>query len=135
MLPMKWGIVDIARETGVQIIPTALEYDREKNKCFVHFGAPMLFSPDDNKANAIAALRDTLATMRWKVWERNGITNRAELDIDAERKKIFYSVEEYPPIDWNYESSCIYHPYAEPDMVFDLDKLIPCKETAFFRKQ
>lgn len=137
MLPMKWGIVDIARETGAQIIPTVLEYDREQKKCFIRFGAPMLFSPEDNKADAIAILRDTLATMRWEFWERNGIFNRAELDMDAERKKLFYSVEEYPPIDWEYESSCIYHPYAEPDMVFaHLDQLIPCKENAFlFRKR
>lgn len=35
MLPMKWGIIDIAKETGAQIIPTALEYDREQKKCFV----------------------------------------------------------------------------------------------------
>lgn len=137
MLPMKWGIIDIAKETGAQIIPTALEYDREQKKCFVRFGAPMPFSPDDNKADAIAILRDTLATMRWEFWERNGIFNRAELDMDAERKKLFYSVEEYPPIDWEYESSCIYHPYAEPNMVFaHLNKLIPCKENAFlFRKR
>ena len=137
MLPMKWGIVDIARETGAQIIPTVLEYDREQKKCFVRFGAPMLFSPEDNKADAIAILRDTLATMRWEFWERNGIFNRAEQDMDAERKKLFYSVEEYPPIDWDYESSCIYHPYAEPNMVFaHLNKLIPCKENAFlFRKR
>lgn len=137
MLPMKWGIVDIARETRAQIIPTVLEYDREQKKCFIRFGAPMLFSPDDNKVDAIAALRDAMATMRWEFCERNGIFNRAEQDMDAERKKLFYSVEEYPPIDWEYESSCIYHPYAESNMVFaHLDKLIPCKENAFlFRKR
>lgn len=137
MLPMKWGIIDIARETGAQIIPAALEYDRKQKKCFVRFDAPMLFSPEDNKSDAIATLRDTMATMRWEFWERNGIFNRAELEIDTERKKLFCSVEEYPPIDWDYESSCIYHSYAEPDMVFaHLDKLIPCKENAFlFRKQ
>ena len=137
MLPMKWGIVDIARETGAQIIPTALEYDREKKKCFVRFGKPLVFTAEVNKAEAIAVLRDTMATMRWEFWERNGIFNRAELDMDAERKKLFYSVEEYPPIDWDYENSCIYQPHTEPDMVFaHLDKLIPCKENAFlFRKR
>lgn len=137
ILPMKWGIVDIARETGAQIIPTVLEYDREQKKCFVRFGAPMLFSPDDNKADAIAALRDTLATMRWEFWERNGTFSRKELDMDVERKNLFYSVEEYPPIDWEYERSCIYQPHTEPEDAFShLDKLIPCKENAFlFRKR
>ena len=131
MLPMKWGIIDIARETGAQIIPTALEYDREKKKCFVRFGAPMVFSPEDDKADAISALRDTLATMRWDFWERNGTFRRKDLDMDAEQKKLFYSVEEYPHIDWEYESSCIYRPHTAPKYHLKL-----CKENAFlFRKQ
>lgn len=137
MLPMKWGIIDIARETGAQIIPTVLEYDREKKKCFVRFGEPMLFLSEDNKADAISVLRDTLATMRWDFWERNGTFSRKDLDMDAERKKLFYSVEEYPPIDWEYESSCIYRPHTEPEDAFaHLDKLIPCKKNAFlFRRR
>ena len=76
MLPMKWGIIDIAKETGAQIIPTLLEYDREEKKCFVWFGAPLVVSPEENKADAIAALRDTLATMRWEFWELKGIFSR-----------------------------------------------------------
>lgn len=136
MLPMKWGIIDIARETGAQIIPTALEYDREKKRCFVRLGAPMVFSSEDNKADAISILRDTLATMRWDFWERNGTFRRKDLDMDAEQKKLFYSVEEYPPIDWDYESSCIYQPYTVPEDAFaHLDKLIPCKENAFLLRR
>lgn len=131
MLPMKWGIIDIAKETGAQIVPTVLEYDREQKKCLVRFDNPMVFSPEDSKAEAIAALRDTMATMRWDFWERNGTFSRKKLDMDAERKKLFYSVEEYPPIDWEYESSCIYQPYTVPKY-----HLKPCKENAFlFRKQ
>ena len=89
------------------------------------------------KADAIVALGDTLATIRWEFWERNGTFSRADLDVDEERKKLFYSVEEYPPIDWEYESSCIYHSYDVPEKVFThLDQLIPCRENAFlFRKQ
>ena len=136
MLPMKCGIIDIAKETGAQIMPTLLEYDREQKRCFVRFDTPMTFSPEESKADAIAALRDALATMRWEFGERNGTFSRANLDMDAERKKLFYSVVEYPPIDWEYESSCVYHPYAVPDHVFaHLDQLIPCLENAFlFRK-
>ena len=132
MLPMKWGIIDIAKETGAQIIPTLLEYDREKKKCFVRFGAPLVVSPEDSKADAITALRDILATMRWEFWIRNGTFSRADLDMDAERKKLFYSIEEYPPIDWEYESSCIYHLHtATEDAFAHLTQLAPCKENAF----
>lgn len=132
MLPMKWGIIDIAKETVAQIIPTLLEYDREQKKCFVRFGTPMIFSPEDSKADTIVALRDTLATMHWEFWERNGTFSRADLDVESERKKLFYSVEEYPPIDWEYERSCIYHPYtASEDAFAHLDQVIPCRENAF----
>lgn len=132
MLPMRWGIIDIAKETGAQIIPTVLEYDREKKRCFVRFGVPMVFTPEDSKAEAIIALRDTLATMCWEFLERNGTYSRANLDMDFERKKLFYSVEEYPPIDWEYESSCVYHPHTTPVEAFaHLDQLIPCWKNAF----
>jgi len=136
MLPMKWGIMDVAREAGAQIVPTALEYDREKKKCFVRFGSPLVFSPEDSKAEAISVLRDTLATMRWEFWERNGIFCRKDLDMEAEQKTLFYSVQEYPPIDWEYESSCIYHPQPEPEEVFRyLRHLKPCKENAFLLRK
>lgn len=132
MLPMKWGIIDIAKETGAQIVTTVLEYDREQKKCFVRFGTPMIFYPEDSKAEAIVALRDTMASMRWKFWERKGTFSRADLDMDTERKKLFYSVEEYLPINWEYERSCIYHPHATSEEAFaHLDQLIPCRKNAY----
>ena len=110
-LSMKWGMIDIAKETGAQIVPVVLEYDRESKRCFVRFGEAMIFSAEDSKAEAITTLRDTMAAMRWEFWEQKGLFPRAELDLEVEQKKLFYSVEEYPPIDWEYERSCIYHPY------------------------
>lgn len=136
MLPMKWGLIDVAKETGVQIIPTVLEYNREQKRCFVQFGEPMIVSQEDSKAEAITALRDTMATIRWDFWESYGIFRRDDSDIGAEQKKLLYSVEEYPTIGWEYESSCIYHPHTEPQDVFaHLDKLIPCKENAFLLRK
>lgn len=136
MLPMKWGVIDVAKETGAQIVPTVLEYSRGEKKCFVRFGEPMVMSPQDSKAEAIAVLRDTMAAMRWAFWERNGLFSRAELDLDAEQKKLFYAVEEYPPIDWEYESSCIYHPHTEPGEAFaHLHTLVPNRENAFLLRE
>lgn len=65
MMPMKWGIIDIARQSGAQIIPAALDYDREKNTCRVKFGTPLAGDALENKTEAIRNLRDTMATLRW----------------------------------------------------------------------
>jgi len=137
MMTMKWGIIDVAKKADAQIVPIVLEYDRESKKCYVRFGESITFALDVNKAAAIGRLRDAMATMRWEFWEWKGIFSRATMDVDEERQKLFYSVEEYPPIDWEYESSCIYHPYTEPEDIFaHLDKLTPCRENAFlFRKR
>ena len=44
ILPMKWGIIDVAIWAGAQIVPTVLNYDRETMICSVRFGIPM--APD-----------------------------------------------------------------------------------------
>ncbi len=133
MLPMKWGVIDIAKETGAQIVPVALEYDRESKWCFVRFGEAMLFSAEDSKAEAITALRDAMATMRWEFWERKGLFPRAVLDLEVDRKKLFSSVEEYPPLAWEYESSCIYHPHPQVETI--PPSLIPKRENAFLFRE
>lgn len=132
MLPMRWGIVDIAWKTGARIVPVVLEYDRESMWCSVVFGKSMTFSPEMDKKESILVLRDTMATMRWEFWERKGIFDRFKLDVAKERQEMFYSIEEYPPIEWEYEQSCIFHPYTEPEEAFaHLQHLIPCRENAF----
>ncbi len=93
----------------------------------------MLISPEESKAEAITALRDTMAAMRWEFWERKGLFPRAKLDLEVERKKLFYSVEEYPLIDWEYESSCIYHPYPQVETI--PPSLIPKRENAFLFRE
>lgn len=76
MMPMKWGIIDMARQAGAQIIPAALDYDREKNTCRVKFGAPMVGGALENKAEAIRNLRDTMATLRWDLMCNQPIVHR-----------------------------------------------------------
>lgn len=41
VIPLKWGIVEIAKQAGAQIIPVALRYDRTENICQVKFGQPI----------------------------------------------------------------------------------------------
>lgn len=114
MLPMKWGIIDVARQAGAQIIPAALDYDREKMVCSVRFGEPLSGAALENRSEAIRTLRDTLASLRWELMCTQPLLHRSEICPDDLRKEMFRVLEEYPPLDWAYESSCIYdpHPYT-----------------------
>lgn len=136
MMPMKYGIIEMAEEAGAKIVPVVLEYDREHKRCQVFFGEPMIFAQEESKLAAIEKLRDTMAFMRWEFWEQKGIFRRAGLDMDAERQKLFYSISEYPTIDWEYESSCIFNQHTEPkDALSYPDKMLLCRENAFLLRR
>lgn len=136
IMPMKWGIVDIARQADAQIIPAALDYDRELNVCQIKFGAPMAGKALENKAKAIRTLRDTMATLRWDfISQQRPLHQRAS--VEQLQREMYRVIDEYPLLDWEYERSCIYQPYPSLDEVFaHLDRLTPCRENAFlFRRR
>ena len=133
MMPMKWGIIEVARSAGAQIIPAALDYDREANTCRVKFGAPMVGDALENKAEAIRDLRDTMATLRWDLMCDQPVLYRADITPEQLQKEMYRVIDDYPPLNWEYESACIYHPYPQVEMI--PTGLIPKLENAFlFRK-
>lgn len=133
MLPMRWGIIEVAQRMNAQIIPMALDYDRERKICRVRFGEALKAETFISKQQGIITLRDAIATLRWDCISRNQV-NRAFLDLEKERDLIFQAVRDYPPLDWNYEKSCIYH---IPDTVYyeeafaHLRTIIPTIQNAF----
>ena len=133
MMPMKWGIIDVARSAGAQIIPAALDYDREANTCWIKFGAPMAGDALENKAEAIRDLRDALATLRWDLMSSQPVLHRAEITPEQLQKEMYRVIDDYPPLNWDYESSCIYHPHPQVEIV--PSGLMPNRKNAFlFRK-
>jgi len=132
ILPIKWGIIETAVRSGAQIIPMFLHYDRNRMICSVTFAPPMADSDFDDKKVAISRLRDTLSTMCWDVMCDQKTLCRDEIDVEQMRKEAERVISEYPPLDWEYESTCIFHPYTEPEGAFAfLNGLIPRKENAF----
>mgnify|MGYP006935986485 CR=1 FL=1 len=68
-------------------------------------------NPDEYSLfDGINYLRDSMATLRWMAWEENGQRLRAALDVDKERQSFRQDIEDYPPLDWDYEQSIIFHP-------------------------
>lgn len=133
MMPMKWGIIEVARSAGAQIIPAALDYDREKNTCRIKFGASLAGDALENKAEAIRNLRDTLATLRWDLMCDQPVLHRAYINPEHLKEEMYRVIDDYPPLNWEYESSCIYNPHPQVEIV--PTSLIPSRENVFlFRK-
>ena len=70
-----YGTADVAIQMGVDIIPIAVEqYDK---RFVVNMGQAIC--PQDcvgNKDILTSVLRDSLATLRWEIWEKQGIQHR-----------------------------------------------------------
>lgn len=134
MLPMRWGIIDVAQQANAQIIPMVLDYDREKMVCRVQFAKAMSGTELQDKGTAIRILRDTLAAMRWEMMQNQPVLRRSEVDPEKLQAEMFRVLAEYPPLDWAYESSCIYK-YPAEDVFAHLGRLTSCRENAFLHNK
>ena len=105
LLPMHWGIIELAQKNHVPIVPICLEYSDEK--CFVKYGKSMCVDSDTDKGEAITKLRDTLATLRWEMWELHPQEKRADIEADYWEQYIASRLQEYKKLDYEYEMSCV----------------------------
>lgn len=132
MLPMKWGIIDIAKNTGAQIIPILLKYDKSENQCHVKYYDPILIDEAIDKKEAINNIRDMMATDIWNDMLRFEQLKRTEIDVDYLREKMLSVIDEYPKLDFDYEQSVVFKPYPSPDEVYEpIKKLKLTKDNAF----
>ena len=132
MLPMKWGIIDVAAKVGAQIVPTILDYNRETMICSVRFGTPITPNKSTDRAEAIRDLRDAMATLRWMAWEQCPPLKKDEINREKLRYDVYVAVEEYPEANLEYEKTLIFQPYPTPEEVFaPIQRLEPRRENAF----
>ncbi len=133
VMEMKWGIVDVAKDTNAQIIPLSLDYDQESMICYARFGTPILVQDFDDKLEAIGTIRDAMATLRWEQMEKYPTLSRKdEKAIAILRKRKWEICKEYPCYDYDYEQSIIFHSSDSPEEVFaPIKKLEPNRQNAF----
>lgn len=105
MLPLYWGIIDIARETGRPIIPLVLEY--KEKQVSAKFGEMLFIEKDADKAKEICRLADIMATLKWEIWEQEPIVERNNLVENEWNIEVQKRLSEYPKIDIEYELSCV----------------------------
>lgn len=108
ILPMRWGIIEVAHKAGAQIVLMAIRYDRKNKKCQVKFSPPYGEQLADSR-NGIQELRDEMAALRWELMEEYSEATKQKnihlSDFEKEKEEI---IREYPPLDWEYEESVIY---------------------------
>lgn len=122
-LPMSFGIIDIAKKTGVPIIPIVHEYTydtttKKENIIKIHsrFGKPIYVSEEDNLIEKLNEYQESISTIRWELIEEKGIFKRenvstldyinflegnyknlklGKLNIEKERDNIFGANNEF----------------------------------------
>lgn len=119
MLPFSWGLIDIAKELNLEILPIILEYDYDLKKCFVNIGKMFNVSNYSDKLICYNNLRDYMATLRWNLWEllsQNKQNNITKVEFD---NYIKFLLDEYPKLNYEDEKKIIYHPYDTYEEVME----------------
>lgn len=134
-LPMKWGAIGLAQETGAQIIAIDLNYDDKNKKCYITYGEPQFIYKNEDKAERNEQLRSQMAEQKWYQLEEGEILERPKIDIEELRREHLKPLEEYPELDYEYEQSIIFKPYPTPEEVFGpIKKLSKFEQLTRYRR-
>lgn len=105
MLPMYWGIIELAKQSGRPILPLILEY--RQNACYAKFGHAISCRPDDDKQIKYGELEEEMATLKWEIWEMFPIVNRSAIEPDEWEKEVKRRLSEVPQVDYEQEKKFI----------------------------
>lgn len=136
MLPCYWGIVDIAIKGNATIVPVAAEqYDKH---FVINIGENFDMSKYDcttiGKSNGIDSLRDTLATLKWEIWEYMPMAKRSELVGDEWDKYKEERYKEWPYFNDEYIDGLVFKPknvITNKEAFAHVKKLTPNRNNAF----
>lgn len=131
------GAARMAMETNTKIVPVAIEQYGEH--FVINFGNELRPENFCSNAKLTENLRDALATLKWEIWEKEGVQIRSKLPENyAEQFAKEFERRIYPYDTLETIERTRFHSRAEieqKEAFAHLAKLIPCKENAFlFRK-
>jgi len=115
MLPLNWGVIELAKKTDVPIIPLIMEYHSEC--CYVKFGETIYISEEMDKKAGIEQLEDSMATLKWEIWERFPVEKRSEQMKEEFEQMIQKRIAAYPKFDLEYELSVVRGRESSPEYV------------------
>ena len=98
------GTVDMAIETGAAIIPISVEIYDEKKKFVINFGSVLEVNGDqdvtkDFMIQKTTELRNIMATLKYEIWEQEGIFRREDIKSDYWSKFVLKRCAEW----WGYD--------------------------------
>ncbi|MBR3833727.1 MAG: 1-acyl-sn-glycerol-3-phosphate acyltransferase [Lachnospiraceae bacterium] len=105
VLPLYWGVIEMAQTTHVPIVPVCLEY--VDDICYVKYGEVISVDKDADKAERIQYLREVLATLKWDIWEMLPTCKRCNVEEDYWDREVQRRLKEYELLDYEYEMSCV----------------------------
>lgn len=105
VLPLYWGVIEIAQATQVPIVPMCLEY--VDDICHVKYGEAIFVDTSADKAECIEYLRDVIATLKWEIWETLSTHKRCDVEDDYWAREVQRRLKEYELLDYEYEMSCV----------------------------
>lgn len=130
------GTAKMAMEANVKIIPIAIEqYD---NRFIVNIGDEILPQKYSHNVELTQNLRDTLATLKWGIWESEGIFSRKELAPNYRQQFIKeFEARIYPYDTLETVERARYHSKAPTlqEVFAYKNKLIPSKANAFLLRE
>lgn len=137
VMPLFSGATKMAVETGTPIIPIAIEqYDK---RFVINFGSELYTEDFQSSAEMRQTLRDSMATLKWEIWEQEGIQLRADIPEDYSEQFIQQFEQRIYPYD-TLESveRARYHTKEDiehREACAHIDRLLPCKENAFLLRK
>ena len=98
------GAVDVAMETGASIVPISVEIYDEQKKFVINMGDVIEIYGAQNdtkefKIHKTTELRDIMATLKYEIWEQEGIAKREDIENDYWSKYVLRRCAEW----WGYD--------------------------------
>lgn len=129
------GAVAAAKDAKVSIVPVAIE-QREKH-FYINIGKK-LDVIDLQTDEGVQILRDTMATLRWKIWERLPIERREDIETGWYKRFVEERLQECLYLNRDIVNGRVYRDkrIATAEEVFAfMEKLEVKKETAFLLRR
>lgn len=133
VMPLFPGTAKMAMETGTPIVPVAIEqYGRRFVINFGHIICPENFR---GRSELMQTMRDAMATLKWEIWEKEGVQPRDSLPEDCRKQFIKQFEERIRPYDTlETVERARFHTREEMeqrDAFLYFDRLALCRGNAF----